>query len=54
MLDLLNYSDMTTDFDGNDVTIDKRLDHVSSRYGSDSSQYINAYKLAEELRKFER
>ena len=49
MLDLLNYSDMTTDFDGTNVTIDERLDHISSRYGSDSSQYINACKLAEEL-----
>lgn len=49
LLDILNTADMTTSPNGEYVTLDKRLEDIAGRYGSDSSQYIKARELAEQL-----
>ena len=48
-LDILNMADMQIDKYGNDVGYIKRLEDISSRYGRDSKQYINAEKLIKTL-----
>ena len=49
LLDILNTADMVTDPNGDSVTLDKRLEDIADRYGRDSSQYIKARELAEQL-----
>lgn len=49
-LDLLNYCDMTTGPNGEDFTIQQRLDDIEARYGNQSIQYSNAKKLIEKLK----
>lgn len=49
LLDILNAADMTTSPNGEYVTLDRRLEDIADRYGSDSSQYIKARELAEQL-----
>ena len=49
-LDILNTADMMIDKYGNDVGFDKRLEDIKSRYGNDSTQYINCVKIINELR----
>lgn len=48
-LRLLNAADLTTDRCGNDVTLQERLDDIRNRYGSNSKQYLNAFKLAKKI-----
>ena len=49
-LDILNRADMMIDKYGNDVGFDKRLDDIKNRYGEDSIQYINCFKIINELK----
>ena len=44
-LDILNQSDMQIDKYGNDVGYEKRLEDIKNRYGEDSIQYTNSYKI---------
>ena len=49
-LDILNTADMMIDKCGNDVGFDKRLEDIKKRYGEDSIQYINCFKIINELK----
>ena len=49
-LDILNAADMMIDKYGNDVGFDKRLEDIKSRYGEDSIQYVNCFKIVNELK----
>ena len=49
-LDILNTADMMIDKYGNDVGFDKRLEDIKSRYGEDSIQYANCFKIVNELK----
>jgi hypothetical protein len=49
-LDILNTADMMIDKCGNDVGFDKRLEDIKKRYGKDSIQYINCFKIINELK----
>lgn len=49
-LDILNTADMMIDKYGNDVGFDKRLEDIKSRYGEDSIQYVNCFKIVNELK----
>ncbi len=49
-LDILNYADLTTDYQGKDVTIANRLIDIATRYGENSIQYKNATILSEKLK----
>ena len=49
-LDILNTADMMIDKYGNDVVFDKRLEDIKKRYGEDSIQYINCFKIINELK----
>ena len=49
-LDILNTADMMIDKYGNDVGFSKRLEDIKNRYGENSIQYIDSYKIVEELR----
>lgn len=51
MLDLLNWADMQTDYDGTDVTFKERLQHIAERYGEKSEQYKNAVIVIENIKK---
>lgn len=53
MLNLLNWADMQTDYDGADVTFDERLEHIAERYGKESIQYINAAIVIEDVKNYE-
>lgn len=50
-LDLLNYVDLTTSPEGEDISIEDRLDDIANRYGEDSIQYSKARKLSLQLKK---
>ena len=47
---LLNYADMTTDPNGNSVTMEMRLEDIGLRYGKTSKQYIKALNLVQLLK----
>ena len=49
-LSLLNYADMTTDPNGNSVTMEMRLEDIGLRYGKTSKQYIKALNLVQLLK----
>ena len=49
-LNILNKADMMIDKYGNDVGFDKRLEDIKSRYGEDSIQYVNCFKIVNELK----
>lgn len=49
LLDALNSSDMTSDFRGNKVGMDRRLDDIGSRYGKNSKQYLRSKRIVEKL-----
>ena len=49
-LDILNAADMMIDKYGNDVGFDKRIEDIKSRYGEDSIQYVNCFKIVNELK----
>lgn len=49
VLDILNKADLSINALGEDVGVFKRLDDIKSRYGSESIEYLNAYKLAKSL-----
>ena len=49
-LDILNTADMMIDKCGNDVGFDKRLEDIKKRYGEDSIQYINCFKIINKLK----
>ena len=49
-LNILNTADMMIDKYGNDVGFDKRLEDIKSRYGKDSVQYLNCFKIVNELK----
>ena len=44
-LKILNMADMQIDKYGNDVGYEKRLEDIKNRYGEDSIQYTNSYKI---------
>ncbi len=46
---LLNFADMTTGPNGEDMTIDERLKDIANRYGDSSEQFIKAVRLAEKI-----
>ena len=47
---ILNQADLTTDFRGNHVTIDERLDSIAFKYGKANKHYITAVKQANTIR----
>ena len=49
-LDILNQADMQIDKYGNDVGYEERLEDIKSRYGQDSTIYINCKKLVNKIR----
>ena len=49
-LDILNTADIMIDKCGNDVGFVKRLEDIKKRYGEDSIQYINCFKIINELK----
>jgi len=49
-LNILNKADITTGPDGEPVSPQQRLDMVAGKYGKDSIQYLNMYKICKELR----
>ena len=49
-LDILNTADMMIDKCGNDVGFVKRLEDIKKRYGEDSIQYINCFKIINKLK----
>lgn len=49
-LDILNQADMQIDKYGNDVGYTKRLEDIKNRYGENSTQYLNAYKLIDKIK----
>lgn len=49
-LDILNTADMMIDKYGKDVGFDKRLEDIKSGYGEDSIQYVNCFKIVNELK----
>jgi|GEM_PF-297848 len=48
-LDLLNYADMVTDVNGNDVTVSERIADIGRRYGESSYQKKESEELARKL-----
>jgi len=48
-LDLLNYCDMTTGPNGEDMTIEERIADIMHRYGEDSEQYLKALCLSKTM-----
>ena len=44
---ILNIADMTTSPTGETVRMSDRLKDIGERYGYDSKQYVDAYKVAE-------
>ena len=50
-LDLLNWADMHISGNGQYVSFDERLKDIKNRYGAESSQFDNAKKLIEQLKK---
>lgn len=52
-LDILNEADLTVDNKGNECTVEERLKDIKKRYGFESKEYINAYKIAKDLRLIE-
>lgn len=44
---LLNWADLTTGPNGEDMTMSERLQDIADRYGDSSMQYENAKKLSE-------
>lgn len=47
---ILNQADLTTDFRGNHVTIDERLDSIAFKYGKANKHYITAVKQTNTIR----
>lgn len=50
-LTLLNYVDMTTSPNGEDITLQQRIDDIAVRYGKDSVQVKDAKKVIELIHK---
>lgn len=48
-LRLLNYADMTTNANGDYVSIEERIEDIGARYGGDSVQVVTAMKVAKML-----
>lgn len=46
---ILNKADMHVDYDGQDVSVKKRLDNVIMRFGKDSKQYKDSVKCCKIL-----
>ena len=53
-LEILNKADMQIDNYGNDVGYTKRLEDIKNRYGENSSTYLNAKNLVENLKEKEK
>lgn len=51
---ILVYSDLTTDYLGNSVTIEERLRSIKARYGGNSKQLQNAHEQVEILKSYEK
>ena len=49
---LLNLADMTTGTNGENMTLDERLQDIADRYGKSSIQYKKAKRLSEKIRNF--
>ena len=47
---LLNYADMTTGTNGEDVSFKERLDEIANRFGAKSSAYKKCVKVIERLK----
>ncbi len=50
-LRLLNYMDITTDSSGDVVTIEERIEGIKQRYGENSYQAQEAFKMFEMIRR---
>lgn len=48
-LDMLNMADMRIDSSGNDVGVAMRLEDIATRYGKESTQFVEAELLAKKL-----
>lgn len=51
MTDELNWADMLIDHEGNLVGYEARLEGIKERYGEKSTQYIDAQRIVERLKK---
>ena len=51
-LRLLNYMDITTSPSGDVVTIEERIEDKKQRYGENSYQFQEAFKLAKMIRRY--
>lgn len=49
MLRLLNFADLTTGPNGENMTIEQRIEDIAVRYGKGSKQELDARKLASKL-----
>lgn len=50
MLHLLNYAELTTDLNGNDISIDERIMFVLKKWGKDSKEFRDLVKLYNKLK----
>lgn len=48
-LRILNIADLTTDYEGKDITIYEKISYIGKKYGENSVQYNNAFRLATQL-----
>ena len=48
-LDILNEANLTIDSKGNECTVEDRLQDIKQRYGVESKEYTDAYKIAKGL-----
>lgn len=48
-LDILNIADLTINTNGENIGVEKRLENIANRHGTDSQVYIQTRKLAESL-----
>ena len=44
-LRILNYADMTTDNNGNSISVEKKLEEIKGKYGKDHEIYLQAVEL---------
>ena len=49
--EILNLADLTTNYDGNDVTIEERLQSIAEHHGKESEHYQHAIEQAAALKK---
>lgn len=50
--EILNTADITVSYDGNNVSIEDRLDGIKEKWGSDSVHYQHAVEVVNKLKEF--